>query len=33
MGSNKSMDTFKSIIRSYRQKFSDVASEIYKVGS
>lgn len=31
ISNNKSMETFKNIIRSYRQKFSDVASEIYKV--
>lgn len=25
------METFKNIIKSYRQKLSDVATEIYKV--
>lgn len=25
------METFKNIIRSYRQKFANVAAEIYKV--
>lgn len=28
---NKSMETFKNIIRSYKQKFANVADEIYKV--
>lgn len=31
ISNNKSMETFKNIIRTYKQKFADVASEIYKV--
>ncbi|XP_027851398.2 nucleoprotein TPR-like isoform X1 [Aphis gossypii] len=31
VSTNKAMETFKNIIKSYRQKLSDVASEIYKV--
>ncbi|XP_022171411.1 nucleoprotein TPR-like isoform X3 [Myzus persicae] len=31
VSTNKAMETFKNIIKSYRQKLSDVASEIHKV--
>lgn len=33
ISNTKSMETFKNIIKTYRQKFSGVASEIYKVNN
>lgn len=33
ISNNKAMETFKNIIRNYRQKFTGVASEIYKVNT